>query len=279
MKSSVKIILKYLLLFIESMLVILIALIATFKFTLFNKDYVKNEFEKNNYYEKLAEEIKTEMSYYTNQSGFTDEVLDGIFTEEEVRYDFESFINSLYTGQEFTINTKDLENNLNKRINAELKNSNFKITNSEEIKKFVKQMATVYDNEIRLMNYIDSVKGILSKVVNMCDKVLFVLSMVLIICVLTSISAFRGKDLSVVSYTSSFLLLFFVLYVINSIDINHISIYSELVSSIIKALVKNVLNIIKIVSCLLLGLGLIIDILRKERRRHRHHHRSSSEEV
>ena len=113
----------------------------------------------------------------------------------------------------------------------------------------------------------------------MCDKVLFVLSMVLIICVLTSISAFRGKDLSVVSYTSSFLLLFFVLYVINSIDINHISIYSELVSSIIKALVKNVLNIIKIVSCLLLGLGLIIDILRKERRRHRHHHRSSSEEV
>ena len=53
MKSSIKIILKYLLLFIESLMVVMIALITTFKFTLFDSNYVKDQFEKNDYYKKF----------------------------------------------------------------------------------------------------------------------------------------------------------------------------------------------------------------------------------
>ena len=279
MKSSIKIILKYLLLFISSLMVIMIALVTTFKFTLFNSNYVKNEFEKNNYYNKLATEIKTEMSYYTEQSGFTDDVLDNVFTENDVKYDFNRYINSLYTGEQFTIDTNEIEDNLNKNITAQLKGSNFKAANTEEIKKFVKQMTTIYEKEIKLMGYVDSAKNIISKVVYMCAKVLFVLVAGLVLSVLIYLKAFKTRDLSVMFYTSSFLLLFFVLYFKNSIDINNISIYSELISNIIKELINNVLNIICVSSCSLLGLGLIIDLLKKERRRHRHHHRSSHESV
>ena len=279
MKNSIKIILKYLLLFISSLMVIMIALITTFKFTLLNSDYVKNEFEKNNYYKKLTTEIKTEMSYYTEQSGFTDDVLDNLFTENDVKYDFTRYINSLYTGEQFTIDTHEIEKNLNKNMTAQLKGSNFKAANTEEIKKFVSQMTSIYDKEIRLMGYVDSAKNIISKIVYMCDKVLFVLVAGLALSILVYLKSFKTRDLSVMFYTSSFLLLFFVLYFKNSIDINNISIYSELISNIIKGLINNVLNTICIVSGSIFGLGFIIDLLRKERRRHRHHHRSSHESV
>ena len=279
MKSSIKIILKYLLLFIESLMVVMIALITTFKFTLFDSNYVKDQFEKNDYYKKLSKEIKTEMSYYTNQSGFTDNVLDNVFTENDVKYASERFISSLYTGEKFKINTQKLEENLNKNIDEQLQDANFKVTNAEEIKKFVNQMITTYENEIKLMGYIDSVGGTIPKIIDICDTLLLILIIGLILCVLISLKSYKGKDISVVFYTSSILLLFFVLYFKNSIDINNISIYSELVSNIIKILVKNVLNIIGIIACSSLGIGLIMDILRKERRHHHHHHRSSHEEV
>ena len=279
MKSSIKIILKYLLLFIESLMVVMIALITTFKFTLFDSNYVKDQFEKNDYYKKLSKEIKTEMSYYTNQSGFTDNVLDNVFTENDVKYASERFISSLYTGEKFKINTQKLEENLNKNIDEQLQDANFKVTNAEEIKKFVNQMITTYENEIKLMGYIDSVGGTIPKIIDICDTLLLILIIGLILCVLISLKSYKGKDISVVFYTSSILLLFCVLYFKNSIDINNISIYSELVSNIIKILVKNVLNIIGIIACSSLGIGLIMDILRKERRHHHHHHRSSHEEV
>ena len=277
MKNSIKIILKYLLLFISSLMLIMAALVITFKLTVFNSDYVKNEFKKNDYYTKLSTEIKTEMSYYTNQSGFTDEVLDNVFTEADVRYDFNNFITSLYTGEQFTIDTQKIEDNLNKNINAQLKGSSFK-ANTGEIKDFVNQMTTIYEKEIKLMGYVDPVKNIISKVVFMCDKVLFVLIAGVALSILIYLKAFKTRDLSVMFYTSSFLLLFCVLYLKNSIDINNISIYSDLISNIIKGLVNNVLNIICVSSCSLFGLGFIIDLLRKERRRHRHH-RSSHESV
>lgn len=280
MKSSIKTILKYLLLFISSILVIIVTLVTTLRFTLLNSDYVKNEFEKNNYYKKLTAEIKTEMSYYTNQSGFTDDVLDNIFTETDVSYDFNRYINSLYTGDEFTVDTQKIENNLNKNINAQLKGSSFKVTNTEEIKKFVNQMTTIYEKEIKLMGYVDSAKNLVFKIVSMCDKALFVLIVGLLLNISIYLKLFKTKDLSVMFYTSSFLLLFFILYFKNSIDINNISIYSKLVSKIIKELINSFLNIICISSASLFGLGFIIDLLRKERRRRRHHHhRSLSEEI
>ena len=128
------------------------------------------------------------------------------------------------------------------------------------------------------MGYVDSAKGLVSKIVDICDKALFFLITGLALSLLIYLKSFKTRDLSVMFYTSSFLLLFFVLYFKNSIDINNISIYSELVSNIIKELINNVLNIICISSGSLFGLGLIIDILRKERRRHRHH-RSSHESI
>ena len=272
MKNSIRIIFGYLFLFIESLIFLAIILLTIFKFTLFDSNYVKNTFEKNDYYKKLTAEIKTEMSYYTNQSGFEDTILDNVFSESDVQSSSEKFIDSLYSGTKFTINTKTVEDNLNKNIEEYLNNENFKITNSDEIKKFVDQMIKIYGNEIKLMGYVDSVGGIIHKVVSNCNTILLFLVLNLILLVVINLKLLKRKDFSVIFYTSSILLLFVTIYIRNSIDINNISIYSELVSGILKSLVKTILNIILISACSSLIVGLIIDILKKERHHHRRHY-------
>ena len=274
MKNSIKTLFGYLILLIESIIFLLIALLLIFKFTLLNKNYVENIFEKNNYYNKLYNEIKTEMSYYTGQSGFDDTILDNIFTEEDVKKASKQFLNSIYTDEKLKIDVSEIEKKLNNNINTYLKDDNFKITNGGEIQKFVKQMSSVYVDEIKLMGYIDSVSSYILKINSSFNMILLILLNSFIVLIFINLKVFRKKHFSVIFYTSSFLLLFLVFYIKNSIDINNISIYSELVSNIMKLLVKNFLNIILITSCSFLGSGLIIDILMKESKNKKHHRKN-----
>ena len=78
MKKKIITVMGYTILFIEALLLFSITILGVLKFTIFNDSYLKKELVNNNYYEELSDEIKTEMSYYTNQSGFEDEILENI---------------------------------------------------------------------------------------------------------------------------------------------------------------------------------------------------------
>ena len=274
MKNKLRIIFGYTFVFLESLMLLSIVVLLVLKFTLLNNNYLKNQLEKNNYYEKLSKEIKTEMSYYTEQSGFDDTILEDIFKVSDVKSATNKYISSIYTGETEKFDTTLLEEKLNKNITNYLKDDNFKVTNNEEIQKFIKQMSKIYNNEIKLMGYTDSIGTLIPKLKNVIEYILLVLSLTLLLFLIINAKLFKRKEFSIILYTTSFLLLFFVFYIKNSIDINNISIYSEIISNLIKVLIKNVLNIFILLSCIFIGVGLVLGILKKERRRHRHHHRS-----
>ena len=85
MNKKAKIIFSYILLFIEPIMLFIITILLASKCTILNAKYIKNTLEKNNYYQEIYKEILTEMSYYTNQSGFEDSVLDNNFTIDEIK--------------------------------------------------------------------------------------------------------------------------------------------------------------------------------------------------
>ena len=105
MNKRIKIIASYVLLFIESVLLFIVTSLLIAKFTVFDVNYIKNSLEKNNYYKELYDEIITEMSYYTNQSGFEDSILDNTFTLGEVKYETNKFIENTYKGKSLSIDT------------------------------------------------------------------------------------------------------------------------------------------------------------------------------
>ena len=127
MNKKLKIIGSYILLFIESILLFIITTLIVSKFTVLNNNYIKNNLEKNGYYKDLYDEIITEMSYYTNQSGFEDSILDNIFTMGELKYETNKFIENTYKGKSLTIDDSKLRERLTNNINEYIKNSGFKI--------------------------------------------------------------------------------------------------------------------------------------------------------
>ena len=271
MNNKLKIVLGYTLLFIESLLVFIITMILLLKATLLNSSYIKNQFQLNDYYKKAYSEIKTEMSYYTEQSGFDDSIIEDIFTLTDVKNASNRFINSIYNGEKDKTNTLVIEEKLNKKIDEYIQNENFQITNRDEIDKFVKEMGKVFNNEVRLMGYLDKVSKYIPKIDDLFDYGIIFLSIILMFLVIINAKFFKRKDFGVIFYTSAFLMIFITVSIVGSIDINNISIYSETISNITKIIFKDMLKYIIFIACGYIGFGVLCGALKKEKRHRRKH--------
>lgn len=264
MKRKLKKIFSYIILFIESIILLLLTTLVVFKFTIFDKSYVKNKFD-NKYYEKLYKEIKTEMTYYTNQSGFEDSVLDNIFTLTDVRNASNKFITSLYSGEIYELNTIEIEKSLNSNINEYIKKQNFQITNQDEINKFTKQISSVYVDEIKLMGYLDGVCKYIPKVIDLCDYIILFLSIIFIILLTLNVFVLKRKDYSIILYTCAFIMIFILVSIKNSIDISNLLIYSNTISNTVISIIKEVFNLCLIISLCYILLGFLYSLFKKEK--------------
>ena len=88
-----RILLGYLFGFMMTITLSVFILLLITKFTVFRKEYVLNVLEKDEYYLKLNDEIKEEMSLHLLSSGFADEILENIFSYDNVVNDTKAFTN------------------------------------------------------------------------------------------------------------------------------------------------------------------------------------------
>ena len=266
MKKKIKIVTGYILLYIEVLLLLVITISSVLKFTVFRVSYVKNELAKNNYYEELANEIKTEMSYYTNQSGFEDEILDNTFTIGEVKYETNLFIENTYKGKSRKIDTSKLNDRLDKNIKNYLKRNSYENVNNKEIEDFKKTMTEVYEDEIKLMGYTDKIASKVNKIINLSNSILIISIFLFILLFIINHILIKNKEQGVILFTSSFILLAISIYIKNNIDISNIFIYSKLISTSIKSIINNLFFINTIILIIYIVLGLIICFLKKEKK-------------
>ena len=274
MKNKTKNIFGYVFLFIESILLFLLTILAILKITIFDSEYFEQQLAATNYYEKLYKDIKTEMSYYTEQSGFDDTIIEDVFTLSEVKAATDKFITDLYNGNKSEMNYTNIEEKLNNNIRVYLAGKDFKIANEDDIKTFVNEMIRVFDNEIRFMGYTDSISNRIPKLVKLTQSVIIGLfiSLISLICINALLFRRKRKKLGILFYTSAFIMLFVVICIINNIDIKNISIYSDIFSKVIKYIVKNILYYMLYTSLGYIFIGLIINILEKEKRRNRRYY-------
>ena len=247
MPKKTKTIINYLLLFIESILFFIITILLILKCTVLNDSYIRHKLAKNQYYEELYNEVLLEMSYYTNQSGFEDDILKDIFTLGEIKLETNKFIDSIYKGKSSTINIKKLNERLENNINNYIENTSFEYVNKDEISDFIKAIDEVYENEIKLMGYADKIAPLFYKIIRLCTNILIISSLLFILLVVLNHILLKSKQLAVIPIFSSFSLTFFLLYIKNNIDFNNIFIYSSLLSKSIKSVINNIRTITIIV--------------------------------
>lgn len=117
MSRKLKMLSFYFYLLLLTVIVLGITLIFTIKLTILKPDYIIDNLEKINYYDKVYNSINEEMQNYLIQSGLTNEVLTDIYTREDIRTSLNNAIYAFYDNKEVSVDTNSVKTNLENNIN------------------------------------------------------------------------------------------------------------------------------------------------------------------
>lgn len=250
----------YLFTLILSLSIIISVSLTVLKFTFLDRNYVKNLLDKENYYEKLAVSTREQMKNYLIQSGFTDEVLNGIYEEEDIKNDVNIIIDQVYDNEEIYLDNTKLKDNLEKSIVKYLEDKNIKLSSQEEIDKFVNMIGDVYLEEVGIIEYLKPVQKVLNILLECCIPALF-FSICLSFFLVALIFSFKGRSIFCIPlFTLSFVYLLIIAYLYNKIDINNLLILSKDISDVIKSGYLSIIRIISRISFISFILGIILSL-------------------
>ena len=256
--SKKNILLGYLFGFITSITLILLVLLLICKFTISNKNYLLNILEKNNYYEKINDEIKEEMELHLLSTGFTNEILENVYTKEEVISDIKIFIDNMYDGKVTILDKSNIRFNLNINIDNFFKKTKLSVMNKTELNNFVDDLTNAYKDEIRLYGFIDDALVKFNKINNIINIGTIITLILFIILSFVLIKIVKIKYYGSIIASGGLIILFIRLFIIEKVDVEELLIITENFSIILRNILINLEKITLISSIILIILGIVI---------------------
>lgn len=253
---------------ISILLYILINLLSS---TILKESYVLSKLDQANFYQKVYEEVNSNFEKYIYQSGFDENVLNNVITEEKVKEDFKIIIDNIYNGTNQDINTETIKTNLTNNINSQL-GANISKTQQNSIDSFVNTILNEYTQTIlhtQYENKINKAYTQINKYINLANKALLIIMAVLIILLilLNLKRLYRGVSYIGISMLSSGILLCVAdIFIKMKVDIKNIVILNDTISKIIINVITELLaNILKD-GIILLVSGIVLIIIANLRR-------------
>lgn len=253
---------------ISILLYILINLLSS---TILKESYILSKLDQANFYQKVYEEVNSNFEKYIYQSGFDENVLNNVITEEKVKEDFKIIIDNIYNGTNQDINTETIKTNLTNNINSQL-GANISKTQQNSIDSFVDTILNEYTQTIlhtQYENKINKAYTQINKYINLANKALLIIMAVLIILLilLNLKRLYRGVSYIGISMLSSGILLCVAdIFIKMKVDIKNIVILNDTISKIIINVITELLaNILKD-GIILLVSGIVLIIIANLRR-------------
>lgn len=256
----VKIILGYLIAFISSVLLSTIIILLALKGTVGNKNYVKVILQEKNYYELVSKEIREEMEDYITSSGFDNDILDDIYTYEEVLEDINLFVDNAYIGKVTSLDKKNILEKLDSNIDNNLKSSNLEVVNREDISSFEEDIKDIYIKEITLYGMTNNIILKLNTLNSYINKMIIILSVILVILfsLLIIIKKFFLFASSIIA--SALIILFLYIAVYENIDSNNLLLITENFSLILSCIIRNIGSLLLKISIISILIGIIFSL-------------------
>jgi hypothetical protein len=104
------------------------------------------------------------------------------------------------------------------------------------------------------------------KGINYCDKILTVLVVLFVLLFLVNHFVIKNKEIGILFFTGSFIMIFSIIYIKNNIDISHIFVYSKLMSNVIKSMISGIFNIMRIIVIIYIVIGLLMALSKKTKK-------------
>ena len=251
-----RVVLSYIMKFIQSISFFLLSLSLILIFTVFNEDYVLDLLNNHNYYQELYDNTLEEVSYYLEQSGLNEEVLNNVISVKSLKNEIITTIDNLYTNQKITVNTEEFQNNLTTNINNYIKDNNIRVDNKDTVNILTKKLVNIYEEEISYNNTFEKVRPMFNKAYKLTKIVLYLSIIVSIVTYLINRYIFKDRNIIASLFTNFVILVGLVLYIKYTIDINNIFFYNNSISNILMEFIHSVLKCMLVTGIVSFLLGL-----------------------
>ena len=253
-----RLLLSYIMKFIQSISFFLLSLSLILILTVFNEDYVLDLLNNHNYYQELYSNTLEEVSYYLEQSGLNEAVLNNVISVKSLKKEIITTIDNLYTNQKITVNTEEFQNNLTTNINNYIKDNNIRVDNKDTVNILTKKLVNIYEEEVSYNNAFEKVRPIFNKTYKLTKIVLYLSIIISIITYLINRYVFKDRNIIASLFTNFVILGGLVLYTKYTIDINNIFFYNTSVSNILMEFINSVLKCMLVTGIISFFLGLFI---------------------
>ena len=253
-----RLLLSYIMKFIQSISFFLLSLSLILILTVFNEDYVLDLLNNHNYYQELYSNTLEEVSYYLEQSGLNEAVLNNVISVKSLKKEIITTIDNLYTNQKITVNTEEFQNNLTTNINNYIKDNNIRVDNKDTVNILTKKLVNIYEEEVSYNNAFEKVRPIFNKTYKLTKIVLYLSIIMSIITYLINRYVFKDRNIIASLFTNFVILGGLVLYIKYTIDINNIFFYNTSISNILMEFINSVLKCMLVTGIISFFLGLFI---------------------
>lgn len=219
--------------------------------TIFNKEYVLEQMENNNFYSETYKLVESGFENYIEQSGLDEEVIKNICTEDKIKNDINIILSNIYEGTNEKIDTSEISNNLNSNIDKENVRTS---SNSKAIDEFVEHICQSYKDTIISTSYENTINEKYSKITQKITKVQNILIIAIIISII-GVIALNVKDiLKLLFWTESAVLssavmqLAITTVIKSKVNIDGIKIFNDAFSNIVVTIIKDILSKINIIA-------------------------------
>lgn len=237
--------LKFILIVVLAVCSIAIGIIQIVTQTVLNKNYIIQKMEETNFYSETYKLVQSNFEKYIEQSGFEENILENICTEEKVKQDINLMISNIYEGANKTIDITEISDNLNANIDKlNIRDSK----NQKAIEQFVEHICQEYTDTLVHTKYENDINKFYKEIVIKKDKIEKIVIIALVIDVIVILIVnnkniekdFQSIGIAIFS-SSAFELI--ACQIINlRVSIKGIKIFNDAFSDMIVAIIQNVIS-------------------------------------
>ena len=241
--------LKFILIVVLAVCSIAIGIIQIVTQTVLNKNYIIQKMEETNFYSETYKLVQSNFEKYIEQSGFEENILENICTEEKVKQDINLMISNIYEGANKTIDITEISDNLNANIDKlNIRDSK----NQKAIEQFVEHICQEYTDTLVHTKYENDINKFYKEIVIKKDKIekIVIIAMVIDVIVILIVNNKNiEKDFQSIGtaiFSSSAFELIACQIIKLRVSIKGIKIFNDAFSDMIVAIIQNVIS--KVVS-------------------------------
>lgn len=261
-------VISYIFSFILVIFIIFTCFISIFESTILSKEYVISKLEDANYYERMNGEIEEQFKSYTIQSGLSYDVIENLYTSDQLTQDINNVIDAIYTGKELEIDTTEIKENLQKNILTEVEQEG-KTVDFDDVatKEYLNAIENAYESQVSYStNIVNSIGNTFVKILDLSEKAQIVgyvgIAIIAVLIIIINRKQIVGLNYLAISAMASGLFIIACRLIAEfSMDLKNIMIMNQATSNVIQLIINDILTSVTMIGTVLAVVGILASII------------------